>query len=314
VSGFIVSLDRDLRAGPRRYWRTLSNGIVPFHQIGLVHGSEFQGTAIERITASAIDAGIDAGTDAGIDAGARRGSAHHGEVLDDVHWVLPIGYVTSSKTSLFTRGRDGNPRRGRAPGYHHPFRVTSEEDIRGAHYVIQSDQEMYRADEVTVIRAATSAPEGVGADESWIDVDLTHQTLVAYEGMTPVYATLVSSGRIRDPEDPLQTHDTPTGLWRIRSKYVTHTMDGDHATDGPYSIEDVPYVMYFELAFALHSAFWHDGFGRPRSHGCVNLAPLDARWLFNWSHPRLPTGWHTVFPSTADPATWVYVHGTTPEG
>ena len=69
--------------------------------------------------------------------------------------------------------------------------------------------------------------------------------------MTPVYATLVSSGRIRDPEDPLQTHDTPTGLWRIRSKYVTHTMDGDHATDGPYSIEDVPYVMYFELAFAL---------------------------------------------------------------
>ncbi len=302
VSGFIVSLDRDLRTGPRRYWRTLSNGIVPYLQVGLVHGSEFRGEALERIAASAS---VDSGVDAGLDAG---------QVLDAAHMVLPIGYVTSSKTAMFTRGRDGRLRRGRRPGYHHVFRVTSELDERGAHYLVRSDAEIYREDEVTVIRAAASAPEGVGPTETWIDVDLAHQTLVAYDGMTPVYATLVSSGRIRDPEDPLQTHDTPTGLWRIRSKYVTHTMDGDHATDGPYSIEDVPYVMYFELAFALHSAFWHDGFGRPRSHGCVNLAPADAHWLFDWAHPRLPEGWHTVFPTPADPSTWVYVHGTTPEG
>ena len=320
VSGFIVSLDRDVRTGARRYWRTLSNGIVPYFQVGLVHGSEFHGEALERIAASAE---VDAGTeDAGVDAGTTHARPRRGvptlngvELSEESGMVLPLGYVTSSKTSLFTRSREGQPpRRGRAPGYHHVFRIRAEEDIRGVHYVVASDAEMYREDEVTVIRAATTRPEGVGEEETWIDVDLSHQTLVAYEGLTPVFATLVSSGRIRDPDDPLQTHDTPTGLWRIRSKYVTHTMDGDHATDGPYSIEDVPYVMYFELAFALHSAFWHDGFGRPRSHGCVNLAPLDARWLFDWAHPRLPEGWHTIFPSEADPATWVYVHGTTPEG
>ncbi len=305
VSGFIVSLDRDVRTGARRYWRTLSNGLVPYFQVGLVHGSEFHGEAIDRIAASALP---DSGVDAGVDAGTVLGGASANDM------VLPIGYVTSSKTSLFTRGRDGRPRRGRHPGYHHVFRVTSETDDRGVHYVVQSDAELYREDEVTVIRAATHAPEGVSPTDTWIDVDLAHQTLVAYEGMTPVYATLVSSGRIRDPDDPLQTHDTPTGLWRINSKYVTHTMDGDHATDGPYSIEDVPYVMYFFLAFALHSAFWHDGFGRPRSHGCVNLSPADARWLFAWAHPVLPEGWHSVFPSEADPGTWVYVHGTTPEG
>jgi len=49
----------------------------------------------------------------------------------------------------------------------------------------------------------------------------------------------------------------------------------------------VPFVMYFQLAYALHGAFWHDGFGRPRSHGCVNLAPEDARWIFRWSDPQL---------------------------
>jgi hypothetical protein len=314
MSGFIVSLDRDLRTGRRRYWRTLSNGIVPYLQVGLVHGSEFHGEVLDRIVASALDAGVDAGTDAGIDAGARRGRGRDAGAAIAIPDVLPLGYVTSSKTTMFSRAHGGPPRRGRAPGYHHMFHVTSEEDVHGTHYVIASDAEMYRDDEVTVIRAATTRPEGVGESETWIDVDLAHQSLVAYEGLLPVYATLVSSGRIRDPEDPLQTHDTPTGLWRIRSKYVTHTMDGDHATDGPYSIEDVPYVMYFELAFALHSAFWHDGFGRPRSHGCVNLAPADARWLFDWSHPRLPEHWHTIFPSDADPATWIYVHGTTPEG
>ena len=312
MSGFLVSLDRDVRTGRRRYWRTLSNGLVPYMQLGLVHGSEFHGEALDRIATSALDAGIDAGVDGGPDAGRLR--SHDAGVVLDARNVLPLGYVTSSKTNLYSRTHGGPPRRGRAPGYHHLFRITSEEDVRGEHYVIASEAEMYRESDVTVLRAATTRPEGVGETETWIDVDLAHQTLIAYEGLTPVYATLVSSGRIRDPEDPLQTHDTPTGLWRVRSKYVTHTMDGDHATDGPYSIEDVPYVMYFELAFALHSAFWHDGFGRPRSHGCVNLAPADARWLFGWSHPRLPEGWHTVFPTDADLGTWIYVHGQTPEG
>ena len=75
-------------------------------------------------------------------------------------------------------------------------------------------------------------------------------------------------------------------------------MDGDHAIDGPYSIEDVPYVMYFQLAFALHSAFWHNGFGRPRSHGCINLAPLDAKWLFEFAEPKLPRLWHGGLPNS----------------
>jgi lipoprotein-anchoring transpeptidase ErfK/SrfK len=179
---------------------------------------------------------------------------------------------------------------------------------------VTPEDNLYRAEEVRILTQATEVPEGVGENDKWIDVDLEHQTLVAYEGLRPVYATLVSTGRVRDPDDPNRDMRTPSGLFRITSKHVSHTMDGDHATDGPYSIEDVPYVMYFQLAFALHSAFWHDGFGRPRSHGCVNLSPLDARWIFNWAGPTLPQNWHMVAPRDDNPATWVYIHGETPEG
>jgi hypothetical protein len=312
LRGFIVSLDRDLRTGARRYWRTLSNGFVPYFAISQpIDGSDFRGVLLDPpAAAGGEDAGIDAGLDAGIDAGRRRRAAP----APPPALRLPIGWVTSSKTAGYVRGPNGRPRRARAPGYHVMFPVVSEEIHGDEPYVVAHDGALFRLRDVAVARAATERPDGVQEGERWIDVNLAQQTLVAYEDLTPVFATLISSGRVRDPEDPLATFATPTGLFRITSKHVTHTMDGDHAVDGPYSIEDVPYVMYFQLAYALHSAFWHNGFGHPRSHGCVNLAPLDARWLFGWATPTLPAGWHAIFPTDADPGTWVWIHGETPGG
>jgi hypothetical protein len=72
--------------------------------------------------------------------------------------------------------------------------------------------------------------------------------------------------------------------------------------------------MYFELAYALHGAFWHNGFGRPRSHGCINLAPLDARFVFTFAEPKLPVPWHGVYPTKETPGTRLYIRGVTPEG
>jgi lipoprotein-anchoring transpeptidase ErfK/SrfK len=85
-------------------------------------------------------------------------------------------------------------------------------------------------------------------------------------------------------------------------------MDGDVATDGPYSIEDVPWIMYFNGSYALHGAFWHASFGSVRSHGCVNLAPSDARTMFNWTEPHVPEGWHGANATTEKPGTRVVVH------
>ena len=65
--------------------------------------------------------------------------------------------------------------------------------------------------------------------------------------------------------------------------------------------------MYFHGSYALHAAFWHDRFGRVRSHGCINLAPADARWLFGWTTPELPAGLHGVRALGANPGTYVFI-------
>jgi hypothetical protein len=157
-----------------------------------------------------------------------------------------------------------------------------------------------------VMRLADQQPVPKGLDpwDRWIDVDITKQILVAYEGTRPVYSTLVSTGKKGSPEEPF---DTPVGRYRIYSKQVTSNMDGATATDGNYAIQDVPWVMYFQGSYALHGAFWHTSFGAVRSHGCVNLGPSDARWLFFWTTPFLPERWHGVTAGDDNPGTTVIV-------
>ena len=100
----------------------------------------------------------------------------------------------------------------------------------------------------------------------------------------------------------LERSDAPTSGIR-RAVFLLRV-----ASDGPYSIEDVPWIMYFNGSIALHGAFWHSNFGHVQSHGCVNLAPTDARVLFGWTEPQLPTGWHGVEATADKPGTRVVVH------
>lgn len=140
--------------------------------------------------------------------------------------------------------------------------------------------------------------------EKWIDVNVTKQVLVAYEGTKPVYATLVSTGEagLGDPE---KTKSTKRGIFRVHTKFLSITMDSDVVGE-EFELRDVPYVQYFEEGYALHGAYWHDMFGTPKSHGCVNLAPEDARRLFFWTDPPIPPGWQGV--SRALTGTVVFVH------
>jgi len=104
----------------------------------------------------------------------------------------------------------------------------------------------------------------------WIDVDLSAQRLVAYEDNRAVFSTLVSTGLPRTP--------TVQGRFKIYIKLRSTTMTGPG-----YRLPGVPYTMYFYGGYGLHGTYWHNNFGHPMSHGCVNLRTADAQWLFNWA-------------------------------
>ena len=114
------------------------------------------------------------------------------------------------------------------------------------------------------------APAWAIDEARWIDVELSTQTLTAYEGTTPVKQYLVSTGL---PQTP-----TPVGEYRIWIKLKTDDMAGPG-----YYIEDVPWVMYFYQGYGLHGVTWHGNFGHPMSHGCVNQPTEMAEWLFNFA-------------------------------
>lgn len=173
---------------------------------------------------------------------------------------------------------------------------------------------LYQIGENAFLKAAelrkptlTDPPSDVNADlgEHWIDVDRNSQTLIAYEGRKPVFTTLVSTGKGREGSGTI----TPKGVFRIWIKLLSSDMDNleDENAARYYRMETVPFVQYFSKGVGLHGAFWHRSFGRVRSHGCINLAPLDAQRLFFWTSPRLPSGWTAVVPTTHEPGTVIRV-------
>ncbi|MFZ5891225.1 MAG: L,D-transpeptidase [Myxococcota bacterium] len=221
-------------------------------------------------------------------------------------------------------------------------------------YQTQKDKTVWlRSADLAVVDKPPTLPEAAEKGDKWIDISITAQTLVLYEGKRPVYATLVSTGRDR-LGDPKTTLSTPRGTFRLQSKHVAAAMDSEENSsvsggsrsrqsvaspsaqatidrlnqakargekldeqdrrrllniekgrDPEYGItvrrgaagfelRDVPWIQYFASGYALHGAYWHDVFGTPRSHGCVNLSPIDARVVFRWTDPPLPDGWHGI--------------------
>jgi lipoprotein-anchoring transpeptidase ErfK/SrfK len=119
--------------------------------------------------------------------------------------------------------------------------------------------------------------------QRWIDVDVATQRLTAYEGATPVRAFAISSGAGADG----QMFSTPKGTFHVYAKLRSATMASEPDDPHPYRFEAVPDVQYFDREIALHGAYWHHRFGERISHGCVNLAPGDAAWLFDFTSPQL---------------------------
>jgi lipoprotein-anchoring transpeptidase ErfK/SrfK len=215
-------------------------------------------------------------------------------------WSLPMGFVFREGVRSLARDPARNTLElSEAIERSTPMPLSEEVIARANQLYRVSDRGVIVREDAMRVATLRAQPSEVPPGARWIHVDLEEQTLVAYEADRPVFATMVSTGRAG--------FETPTGTFRIQSKHVSTTMDDPNAGAESYSIEDVPWTMYFEGSYALHGAFWHDRFGRPRSHGCVNLAPADARWVFQWSTPQLPPGWHGATLPRSQQATYVYI-------
>lgn len=139
---------------------------------------------------------------------------------------------------------------------------------------------------VSVVEPSTARPEGVEGDR-WIEVNLHQQTITAYEDGELTFATVASTGRYGAWTQP--------GSFQVWAKLERDNMTG--GLEGSfYYLEDVPWVLYFDQARALHGTYWHDRFGTPTSRGCVNLSPADAEWVYQfaeegtWVHVWDPSG------------------------
>ncbi|MEP7049569.1 MAG: L,D-transpeptidase [Pseudomonadota bacterium] len=217
-------------------------------------------------------------------------STFHGIALGG-EVTLPVVFVRAHNALLYS----GSPSAGfaisRPLGFREALPITGKSrSLAGLSYLETTTGEWLRDENLVRVERFTQRPGWVRPGRTWIHVSIMKQALVAYVGDTPVYATLVSTGA-DGMGDPKTTHSTVRGEFLIHTKHVTATMDSDEAGD-EFDLRDVPYVQYFSEGFAFHAAYWHDTFGTPHSHGCVNLSPIDSRWLFHWTDPPVPQAWH----------------------
>jgi len=217
-------------------------------------------------------------------------SAFHGISMTN-GVTLPLVFVRAKTAFLYGGSPKGGLSISRPLAFREAVPITGRsQTLSGLVYLETTSHEWLRDENLVRIDKINSKPGWVRPGRTWIHVSILKQSMVAYEGETPVYATLVSTGA-DGLGDPKTTHSTVRGQFLIHTKHVTATMDSDEVGD-EFDLRDVPYVQYFSDGFAFHAAYWHDSFGTPHSHGCVNLSPIDSRWLFHWTDPPVPQTWH----------------------
>lgn len=153
---------------------------------------------------------------------------------------------------------------------------------------------------------------GVNSLEKHIEVDISNQKVYAFEGGNIVHEFVVSTGK---------WGRTPVGEFRIWAKVRSQKMEGGDPANGTYYyLPNVPYVMFFynndvskSMGFSFHGTYWHNNFGHPMSHGCINMRISEAQTLYEWATPTITNdkAWSTLA-DTKNPGTRVVIYGETP--
>ncbi len=203
-------------------------------------------------------------------SGTNRASSFTG-VLVDGALPLPMAWVVSSVHPSVLPGWVPDPKAAVAPRYSRVY-VFAMVKARGWKWYLVGPARWIQQTNLALVVPA-QRPDGVQG--RWVAVDLWQQVLTAYEDDRLVFTTLIASG--------LSKHPTRMGLFHIWIRLQTDDMNGGMGGPDAYALPYVPFVMYFDRSISLHGTYWHDGFGWPHSHGCVNMSITDAHWMYDWT-------------------------------
>lgn len=222
---------------------------------------------------------------------------------------LPLAWTRRNGAATFRRGAEGDGKSEFEPleqriGERSAVPLTGAKAAVGKHVYWETRQEgvWVREQDVSVVDGSSGRPSTVAAGQKWIAYSASKGTLTLFEGEKAVFSTLASPGRGGGAprtgmsiDELVQGSFTPLGTYRVTFKTVSTTMTPE-ATPFPkkHWIQDVPHTLYFMRPFAIHGAYWHEDFGMPKSGGCINLSPSDAKRVFDWADPQLPKDWSGV--------------------
>jgi hypothetical protein len=222
---------------------------------------------------------------------------------------LPIAFFKGKARPGFLQQGDGSFKEVPKKFARHSVLQLENEIVRDGHtrYYKVAGEDLWVSSKQAVIPtprektpwgATVGKPDDTGRERkgraTWLEASILGGWLVAFEGTKAVYATMISAGRGGKPhpdKDPLETASTPTGRFSIGGKFKTATM---MSSSTPIVHTDVPWTQNFSGPHAIHSAYWHDDWGDLKSAGCVNVSPRDGKWLFGFTEPDVPEGWHGV--------------------
>ncbi|MBX3183799.1 MAG: L,D-transpeptidase [Polyangiaceae bacterium] len=219
---------------------------------------------------------------------------------------LPLGWARLTPRPLHRLEEGGLVPTGEVAEPGAPLELDTEERRHAGHRYLRTRRgDWVRRDHFRVAKLV-KAPASVG-DGTWVYLSLLENTLVAYRGEEPVYATVHAPGRggAHHGKGSVKNYTTPLGAFPVNWKERWGTMSPDPGAPTSFWISDVMWTQYFKQPYALHGAYWHERFGEKMSAGCPNLSPLDARWLFEFTEPPLPPGWQAIAPLPGTPATLV---------
>lgn len=215
---------------------------------------------------------------------------------------LPLAWIRKAPRPKWKKTDHGFEKTADTWPLRSPVLLTgNEERSSGKRFLETKESGLYlERSDASLVEARPKPPWETKGTGKWIHVRVNRGTLTLYEGPKPVFTTLMSPGK----EDA-----TPYGRYFVESKHHFSTMSTEESEPTRFWIADVPWTIYFKRPYAIHAAYWHEDFGERKSGGCVNLSPLDAKRVFDWVTPPLPTGWDTVQAYGMGGDTFVLVEG-----